>query len=141
LKVYIAYESKFGNGKKCVEYLQETLKKKGHTVETSSIREMEPNSMPSADLYIFSSPTHVGRPPRKMRKFLKKLEFPPETKYTTMVTHMNPNAKTLRHLNNLIEPKGMTKVTEGIAIRVTGMKGPLEEGYEKKIDEFANEIN
>jgi len=141
MKVYIAYESKYGNGKKCVEYLTEAITKKGHSVETSSIREINPDSIPSADLYIFSSPTHIGRPPRKMKKFLNNLEISQEeAKYTTIVTHMDPKAKTHQIINNLLQPKGMTKVSDGVRIKVNGMKGPLEEGYEKKLDAFANEI-
>lgn len=140
MKVYIAYESKFGNGKKCVDYLQEAIAKKGHSVESSSIREIKSKSLPAADLYIFSSPTHMGRPPRKMKKFLNKLESPQEAKYTTMVTHMGPNAKTPQLINDLLQPKGMTKVSDGLKIRVTDMRGPLEDGYEKKLDAFVNEI-
>ena len=141
MKVYIAYESKYGNGKKCVDYLQEAIKKKGHSVETSPIHEIKANSLPNADLYIFSSPTHIGRPPRKMKKFLKKLEISQEeAKYTTIATHLNPDAKTLQKLDELIQPKGMTKASDGVQIRVTGMKGPLEDGYEKKLDTFVNEI-
>ena len=141
MKVYIAYESKYGNGKKCVDYLQEVITKKGHSVETSSIHEIKAKSLPNADLYIFSSPTHIGCPPRKMKKFLNKLEISQEeAKYTTIATHLNPDAKTLQKLDELIQPKGMTKVTDGVRIRVTGMKGPLEDGYEKKLDEFVNKI-
>ena len=138
MKVCIAYESKFGNGKKCVDYLQKAITKKGHSVESSSIREIK--SLPNADLYIFSSPTHIGRPPRKVKKFLNNLEIPQETKYTTIVTHMDPNAKTPKIIDDLLRPKGMTKVSDGVKIRVTGMRGPLEDGYEKKLDAFVNEI-
>ena len=45
MKVYIAYESKFGNGKKCVDYLQIAIAKKGHSVESSSIREIKSKSL------------------------------------------------------------------------------------------------
>jgi len=141
MKVYIAYESKYGNGKKCVEYLKEAITTKGHSVETSSIHEIKSKSLPNADLYIFSSPTHIGRPPRKMKKFLNNLEIPQEeAKYTTMVTHMDPKAKTLQIIDDLLQPKGMTKVSNGVKIMVTGLKGPLEDDYEKKLDAFVNEI-
>ena len=46
----------------------------------------------------------------------------------------------LQKMEKILEPKKMTKVTEGLTIRVKGMKGPLEEGYEEKIDKFAQEI-
>ncbi|MCK5258602.1 MAG: flavodoxin domain-containing protein [Thermoplasmatales archaeon] len=141
MKVCIAYESKYGNGKKCVEYLQNIISKKGKDVEAFSVREIKPNSLPQADLYIFSTPTHIGSPPGKMKKFLKKLEITEEgTKYALMATCMDYKTKSLQTMENLIQPSGMTKVSDGIKIKVTGMKGPLETGYEEKLDTFAKEI-
>lgn len=141
MKVCIAYESKFGNGKKCAEHLKNVVEKKGHEAEISSVRDMKPESLPSADLYVFSSPTHVGGPPGKIKKFLKKMKVHQEgAKYALMTTHMDPNAKTLQKMEDLIKNKGMTKVTSGLQIKVTGMKGPLEEGYEQKIEAFAENI-
>jgi flavodoxin len=141
MKVCIAYESKFGNGKKCVDYLENVISKKGHEVKTFSVRNIKPNSVPESDLYIFSSPTHVGGPPGKMKKFLKKMQIPGEGKnYSVIITRMDPNAKTLHKMDELIRPKGMTKVGSGIEIQVEGMKGPLKEGYQDKLETFATEI-
>jgi flavodoxin len=141
MKVCIAYESKFGNGKKLVDHMQTTLSKKGHNVETCSVREVSPDSLPNADLYIFSSPTHVGGPPGKMKKFLKKLKINQEgARYTLMATSMDPNAKTLQKMEQLLQSKGITKATDGVRIKVNGMKGPLEEGYEEKLEEFTKKI-
>ncbi len=141
MKVCIAYESKYGNGKKCVEHLQSIISKKGHDAETSSIREIKPSSIPRADLYIFSTPTHIGGPPGKMKKFLKKLEITEEgTKYALMATCLDYKTKALQIMESLLQPKGMTKVSDGIKIKVTGIKGPLEDGYEEKLDIFAKEI-
>jgi len=141
MKVCIVYESKYGNGKKLVEHMQTTLSNKGHDVKTYSVRETKPDSLPNADIYIFSSPTHVGGPPGKMKKFLKKLEINQEgAKYTLMTTYMDPKSKTLQKMEELLQPKGMTKVTDGFSIKVKGMKGPLEEGYEEKLEEFTKKI-
>ena len=141
MKVNIAYESKYGNGKKCVDYLQNTISKKGHDVEIFSVRETDPNSLPQADVYVFSTPTQVGGPARKMKKFLKKIDIKQEgAKYALMTTHMNPNATTLKKMESFLQTSGMTKASDGLMIKVNGMKGPLEEGYGKKIDTFANDI-
>ena len=141
MKICIAYESKFGNGKGCMEYLQSVMSKKGHDVEMFSVREREPTSLPPADLYIFSSPTQIGSPAGKMKKFLKKLEISQEgAKYALVATHLNPKANTLEKMEKLLQPKEIIKVTDGLMIKVTGLKGPLESGYKEKLDTFAEDI-
>jgi menaquinone-dependent protoporphyrinogen IX oxidase len=142
MKIFIAYESKFGNGKGCMEYLQDVMSKKGHDVEMLSVREIEPTSLPSADLYIFSSPTQIGSLAGKMKKFLKKLEISQEgAKYALVTTCMNPpNTKSLKTMEKLLQSRDLSKVSDGLMIKVTGMKGPLESGYEEKLDTFAEDI-
>jgi flavodoxin len=141
MKVCITYESKFGNGKQCAHYLHGAFTKKGHEAEIFSIKDVKPDSMPQADLYIFSSPTHVGGPPGKMKKFLKKLEIKVEgSKYALMTTYQDPRTRTLEKMEELLGPTGMTKISKGVKIKVTGMKGPLEDGFEDKLEEFTNQV-
>ena len=141
MKVCVAYESKYGNGKMCVEHLEKTIRAKGHNVEVFSIREVKPNLLPQADLYVFSTPTHIGGPPGKMKKFLKKLDIKQKgAKYSLITTCMDPNSKALEKMTALLQPHGLTKAADGIKIKVNGMKGPLAEGYEKQIEGFANNI-
>ena len=145
MKVVIAYESKYGNGKKCVEYLQNTIRKKEHEIESFSVSEIKTTSLPQADLYIFSTPTHIGGPTRKMKKFLKKLKISEKgAKYALMTTCMDEKfydkTKALQVMEDLLQPSGLTKVSDGIKIKVAGMKGPLEKDYEKKLDAFVKEI-
>jgi flavodoxin len=103
MKVFIAYESKFGNGKKCVDHLQSVIIKKGHEAHSFSVRDIKPSELPEADLYVFSSPTHVGGPPGKIKKFLKKMDVKAEgAKYALMTTHMDPNTKTLQKMEAII---------------------------------------
>ena len=46
----------------------------------------KPKELPSADLYIFGSPTHFGKAPGSMVRFLKKLDLPSGTKYAVFAT-------------------------------------------------------
>lgn len=139
MKVCIVYESKYGNGKKCAEYLQSIIKAKGYDVNSFSIREIKPNLLPEADFYIFSSPTHIGSIPWKMRRFLKKIKPKSEAKYALMTTCISPDTKVIQKMEEILNKKGMIKISE-IKIKVKGMKGPLEEKYKEKLDAFVEEI-
>ena len=142
MKVCIVYDSKYGNGKKCMEYMQEVINNKGHNVEMFPIHEIESTSIPSADLYVFSSPTQMGRPSGKMKRFLKKIQINNErAKYALVTTCMNPpNTKCLQKMEKLLSSKEISKTSDGLMIKVTGVTGPLDSGYEEKLDTFANNI-
>lgn len=124
-----------------MDYLAGAISKKRHNVETFSVRETKPDSLPLADLYVFSTPTQIGSPARKMKKFLKNLEVKQEgAKYALMAIYMDPKAKSLQKMEEFLQPTEMTKASECVKIKVTGMKGPLESDYEGKLDAFAKEI-
>jgi flavodoxin len=142
MDICIAYESKYGNGKKCMEYLQEMLRKDDHGVELFSVRDLNPSSLPAAELYVFSAPTQVGNVAAKMKKFLKKAVIPQEkAKFALITTCMDPpKTKSIGTMENILEKKGAVKVTDGLIIKVGSMKGPCEEGHEEQLESFAKEI-
>ncbi len=142
MKACIIYESKYGNGKQCVDYLAKQIHAKDHEVKTVSIRDSKPSSLPESDVYIFSSPTNFGGPPRKVKKFLKNIKLDStDVKYALMATSMPPDQpKTLEKMEEILQNKGFTKITDGLNIRVKEIKGPLEDNYEKKLESFAKEI-
>jgi flavorubredoxin len=142
MQICITYESKYGNGKKCMEYLQDVLSKDGHDVNLFSVREADPSSLPSAELYIFSAPTQVGNVAGKMKKFLKAVSIPQENaKYALITTCMNPpKTKSLKTMESLLEPKGLSKAVDGLMIKVNGMKGPCESGHQDQLKTFAKGV-
>jgi hypothetical protein len=98
----------------------------------------------------------MGKPLGRARRFLKKVALPAGTKYAILTTEgaPRPDKKTGRLpteeeqakwqrvrplMNEILEAKGLVKVAEG-KVLVTGMKGPLEEGWQKKVEEFAAQI-
>jgi hypothetical protein len=42
-------------------------------------------------------------------------------------------------MSEILQEKGLVKVAQG-KILVTGLKGPLEEGWQKKVEDFASKI-
>lgn len=142
MKIAVAYESKYGNGKRCMEYLRDELSRDGHEVALFSVREQGPSSLPEAEVYVFSAPTQIGNVAAKMKKFLKKVEFPTEgVKYALVTTCMDPQkTKSITTMEDLLLSKGVTKAADGLIIKVNGMKGPCEKGHEEQLRELAKQI-
>ena len=98
----------------------------------------------------------MGKPIGRARRFLKKAQLPAGARYAILTTEgaPRPDKKTGRMpteeelakwqrvipiMNEILQGKGLVKVSEG-KILVTGLKGPLEEGWQKKVETFASQI-
>ncbi len=155
-KIEYFHASKYGNGAMVAEEFKKQMVARGVTVSVHHIRDARPKEMPPADLYLFSSPGRMGKPIGSMRRFLKKARLQSGTKYAVLTTEAapQPDKKTGRMateeelarrqrvipvMNQILQEKGLVKVAEG-KIQVTGIKGPLEEGWQKKVEAFASQI-
>jgi multimeric flavodoxin WrbA len=156
MKIEYFHASKYGNGVKVAEEFKKQMAAKGVDVNIHHVRDAKPKEMPAADLYLFSSPGRMGKPRGCVRRFLKKARLPSGTKYALLITEAapQPDKKTGRMptdeemakwqrvipiMNQILQEKGLVKVAEG-KIQVTGIKGPLEEGWRKKVEVFASQI-
>jgi menaquinone-dependent protoporphyrinogen IX oxidase len=154
----IAYfhDSKYGNGAKVAEEFSRIMADRGVTVSVRHMKDADPKKLPPADLYVFSTPGRFGKPKRSARSFLGKVTLPPGTSYALLTTEgaPQPDKKTGRMpteeevarwqkvrpiINELLQGKGLTEVAEE-AVYVTNLKGPLEEGWEKKVASFADRV-
>jgi len=145
MNISIIYESKYGNGKQAMTYLETILRKKGYSVQLMSIHEIKPHSLPEVNLYIFSAPNRMGKIIRSMRKFLEKIEIKNSNAHYILVnTCLDPSAsidRGLEQMEEILNEKNISKLSEGLKLKVMAMKGPLEVGYEKKLDELAQTIH
>ena len=156
MKIEYIHASKYGNGAMVAEEFEKQMAAKGVTVDVHHIRDARSKEMPQADLYLFSSPGRMGKPIGGMRRFLKKAKLPSGTRYAVLTTEgaPQPDKKTgqmpseeeqakwqrvIPIMNEILQEKGLVKVAEG-KILVTGIKGPLEEGWQKKVEAFASRI-
>ncbi len=154
----IAYyhASKFGNGAMVADEFKKIMATRGVTVQVQHVRDADPKDLPKADLYVFSSPGRIGKPKGNARRFLRKVVLEPGTRYAVLTTQgaPKPDKKTgkmpaqeeldrwervIPAMNEVLEAKGLVKVTDG-AVLVTGIKGPLEEGWQEKVADFADRV-
>jgi hypothetical protein len=146
------HASKYGNGAMVAEEFKKQMAANGVTVNVHHIREVSPKELPPADLYVFSSPGRFGKPIGHMRRALKKVKLPAGTRYAILTTEGEPQpdkktgrmpteedlAKSQRIIpimNEILQGKGLVKVAEDkIIVTGDGWKGPLEEGWQKKVE-------
>jgi hypothetical protein len=156
IRIEYFHASVFGNGARVAEEFRKQMAGKGVAVTVHHIREVNPNDLPEAHLYVFSSPGRMGKPIGKMRRFLKKLSLPAGTLYGLLTTEMapQPNKKTGKMptdeelarwqrvrpiMNEILQDKGLVMVAED-KVQVTGLKGPLEDAWQQKVENFADRI-
>jgi hypothetical protein len=156
MKIEYLHASKFGNGAMVADEFKKDMDAKGVVVNVHHIHDMSPKELPPADLYLFSSPGRMGKPIGGMRRFLKKVRLPAGTKYAVLTTEAapRPDKKTgqmpteeerakwqrvIPIMNEILEDEGLVKVAED-KVLVTGMKGPLEDGWQQKVAAFADRI-
>jgi len=146
------HASKFGNGALVAEEFKTQMATQAINVDVHHIRDVRPEELAQADLYVFSSPGRMGKPIGSMRRFLKRITLPPGTSYALLTTEAapKPDNKTGRVpteeevakwqrvipiMNEILQAKGLVKVAED-KVFVTGLKGPLEDGWQNKVHAF-----
>ena len=156
MNIEYLHASKFGNGAMVAAEFKKLMAVKGVGVEVHHIRDVNPTKLAPADLYVFSSPGRMGKPIGRMRRFIKKVSVPAGTKYAVLTTEMapQPDRKTGRLptdeelakwqriipiMNELLQSRGLVEVAED-KVLVTGMKGPLEEGWHQKVEAFVAKL-
>jgi hypothetical protein len=156
MKIEYFHASKFGNGAMVADEFKKQMVVEGVTVNVHHIREASPKELPPADLYLFSSPGRMGKPIGGMHRFLKKVRLPAGTKYAILTTEAapKPDKKTGRMptdeemakwqrvrpiMNGILQGNGLVEVADD-KVLVTGLRGPLEEGWQKKVAAFVARI-
>lgn len=156
MKIEYLHASRFGNGATVAREFERHMVGQGVDVDVHHVRDVRPTALTPADLYVFSSPARMGKPIGRARRFLKKVRLPVGTRYALLTTEMAPrqDKKTGRMpteeeaarwqrvrpiMNEILEAKHLVKIAEG-SVFVTGLKGPLEEGWEQKVASFANTL-
>jgi flavodoxin len=143
MKIVIIYSSRFGNGKKCVDVVDEQLRTKGHDVQVINAQKADPNQIPPADLYIFSGATEAFNIARGIMKYLKKLPRMEGKKYALISTHAMKRAIALKKMDKLLSKKKKMKKVSSIDFRVNNKAqqgNGLPKGYEDRLHDWVEGI-
>jgi menaquinone-dependent protoporphyrinogen IX oxidase len=156
MNIEYIHASKFGNGATVAEEFRTQMSTRGVEVAVHHESEARPTELATADLYLFSSPGRMGKPIRSMRRFLKAVRLPFGAPYAILTTEMmpRPDKKTGRvpteeeiarfqrvrpMMHEILQTKDLLQIAED-TVYVTGLRGPLEEGWRDKVGAFASRI-
>ena len=156
VRIEYVHASHYGNGAMVAEEFKKQMAANGATVNVHHIKRVSPSELPPADLYLFSSPGRLGKPIGGARRFLKNLRLPAGTRYAILTTEATPRSdkktgkmpteKELARyqrvrpiMNEILEGKGLVRIAED-KVYVTGLKGPLEQDWEQKVEAFVAQI-
>lgn len=112
MKVVIAYSSRYGNGKKCVDCVEARLKAKGHSVQVLVAGQSDPAQIPPADLYVFSGATEAFGLAKPIKQYLAGLPEMAGRRYALINTHGMKKARGLPRMEKILAIKKMVKAAE-----------------------------
>jgi flavodoxin len=146
LKVFVVYDTKYGNTKLVAETIVEGMKEvEGIETALSDVEEVDLERVAGYDAILIGSPNHWGGPVRGIKKLIDKLgKLDLKAKWVAVFdTYIKEDfEKAVKKMENRINEKipGLKLIIPGLSIKVGDMKGPIVDGELPKCKEFGKKI-
>ena len=148
VKVFVVYDTKYGNTKLAAENILEGIREFGG-IETAIgyVKEIDIGKVADSDAIVLGAPNHMGRPSRTMKKFIDRLaELDLKAKnvavFGTYSGRVRPMDRAVKKLEKMVEKKlpNLNQISPGLSIKVNGIPGPIVEGELPKCVDFGKKI-
>jgi flavorubredoxin len=148
VKVFVAYDSKYGNTKLAAEKILEGITEVGG-IETAigSVKEIDVGTVADYDVIVLGGPNHMGRPSRTMKKFVERLaeqnlKAKKVAVFGTYSGNVRPVDRAVKKLEKMVQKKlpKLTLMLPTLSVRVNGIPGPVVEGELPKCVDFGKKI-
>jgi flavorubredoxin len=148
MKVFILYDSKYGNTKTVAENILESLKQvEDIEVSISYIKDIEPHSVISYDVLILGAPNHMASPSRAMKSFVDKIaKLNVNSKsvavFGTYSGRVRLTDRAVKKMEIIVEKTlpNLKFLPPSLSVRVKGVTGPVADGELSKCQEFGRRI-
>ena len=146
IRVFVVYDTKYGNTKLVAEKIGEGLREvEGIEIAISDVKESEIGKVADSDAILIGAPNHIGNPPRTVRKLIDKLGYRNvKAKWIAVFdTYMGGDfEKVVKKMEKKIGEKlpSLQLLTSGLSIRVKDIKGPIMENEIPKCTNFGRKI-
>jgi len=145
-KVFVVYDTKYGNTKLVAEKIVEGMREvEGIETAIGDVEEVNLGNLADSDVILIGSPNHMGGPARGIKKLIDKLgKLDLKAKWVAVFdTYLGEDfEKATKKMEKRIGEKvpGLKLITSGLSIRVEGTKGPIVEGELPKCKDFGKKI-
>ena len=146
-KVFIVYDSKYGNTKLAAENILEGIREvEGIETAIGYVKEIDIGQVADYDAILLGAPNHMGRPSRTMKKFVDRLaELDLKAKNVAVFGTYSGRVRfdrAVKKLEKMVEKKlpNLSLISPGLSIRVNGIPGPIVEGELPKCVGFGMKI-
>jgi menaquinone-dependent protoporphyrinogen IX oxidase len=148
LKVFVIYDSKYGNTKLVAMKIVEGLNQAGGLdVAVEYVKDVDPQKLVGYDALVIGAPNHMGRPSWTMRKFVDSLfnahlDAQWFAVFDTYFQRERYFQKAMKKLDHQISERlpNLVQITPGLSVRVKGVNGPVVDGELAKAKEFGERI-
>ena len=143
-KAVVLFDTKFGNTKKIAKALALGMEKQGIEVDCVSVENVQIDTLTEYDLVAIGGPTHGFGMSAPMKTFVMKLENLNLKNKSAFAFDTRTGSRfwgsAAKGIEKRLKGIGMVIVKPRYSAIVKGLKGPLQEGAEKKFDQIGTEL-
>ena len=143
-KAIVLFDTKFGNTEKIAKALALGMEKQEIEVDCVNVENAQIDTLAEYDLVAIGGPTHGFSMSAPMKTFVKKLENLNLKNKSAFAFDTRTGSRFWGSAAKSIEKRlkgiGMVIVKSRSSATVKGLKGPLQEGMEKKFEKIGAEL-
>ncbi len=148
VKVFVIYDSKYGNTKLAGEAILEAIREvEGIESAIGYVKEIGIGKLADYDALVLGAPNHMGRPSQTMKKFLVSLagldlKAKNAAVFGTYSGRVRSPDRAVKKIEQILEEKlpNLKLILPSLSLKVRGVTGPLVEGELTKCKDFGRKI-
>ena len=142
-KAIIIYDTKFGNTEKIAKSLASGMNEQGIEVECVKVEDVRIDQLTEYDLLAIGGPTHGFGMSKPVKEFIEKskhIDLRDKKAFAFDTKNRGRWGSAAKGIEKRIQRIGMNIVKPCASAIVLGLKGPLQDGMERKFKKIGAEL-
>jgi flavorubredoxin len=147
VKVFVFYDSKYGNTKLAAEKVAEGMRAAGAEVSLGYVKEVRPEAAADYDAIVLGAPNHMASPSRAMKSFIDELaKVELKAGFVAVFGTYAGRERLQDRAEKKLEAMGHEKLPKlklllpGLSVHVRGVSGPIVDGELPRCVEFGKKL-